>query len=88
MISFDNIWTRIKANEGNTFRQGLGQQFTYAVKGSKVVPSCTNQDITQADFKEASVMLPLKNSGPVQHLRGSSYIYTLLMDVRIRQKDW
>jgi hypothetical protein len=33
-------------------------------------------------------LVPLENTVPVQHLRGPSYIYAILMDPRIRQDDW
>jgi hypothetical protein len=32
--------------------------------------------------------VPLPNTVPVQHLRGPSYIYAILMDSRIRRTDW
>jgi hypothetical protein len=88
MTSFDTIWARIKANEGNTFRQIRGQGFTYTVDGSTINPSTTNQNIPRAHFEEASKLLPLHNTVAVQHLRGPSYLFAVLMDKRIRQQDW
>lgn len=88
MVSFDTIWARIEANQGNTFRQIRGQEFTYSVDGAAVIPSTTNQNIPRAHFEVASKLLPLPNTVPLQHLRGPSYLYAVLMDGRIRQQDW
>jgi hypothetical protein len=88
VIPFDTIWARIKANEGQTFRQIRGQEFTYTVSGTTVIPSTTNQNLPRAHFEEASSLLPLENTVPVQHLRGPSYLFAVLMDSRIRQQDW
>ncbi len=62
MVSFDAIWARIKANEGNTFRQIRGQEFTYSISGAAIIPSTTNQNIPRAHFEEASGILPLENT--------------------------
>jgi hypothetical protein len=88
MVSFDTIWSRIRAHEGETFRQIRGGEFTYVVTGSAIVPDRTNQSIPRAHLAEAARMLPLTSTVPVQHLRGPSYIYAVLMDRRIRNDDW
>jgi hypothetical protein len=58
------------------------------VVGSAVVPNRTNQNISKSDFEKAIKFLPLANTTPVQHLRGPSYIYAILMDKRIRNDEW
>lgn len=88
MVSFDTIWARIKANEGSLFHQIRGQAFTYSVVGSAIIPNTTNQNIPRAHLEEASKLVPLKNTVPVQHLRAPSYLFAVLMDSRIRQQDW
>ena len=88
MVSFDAIWARIKHCEGQTFQQIRGREFSYAVDGSVVIPSTTNQNIPRSHVEEASKLVPLSNTVPVQHLRGPSYIYAILNDKRIRQTDW
>lgn len=88
MISFDTIWARIKAYEGSTFHQIRGKSFTYSLVGSAITPSTTDQNIPRAHFEETSRLLPIKNTVPVQHLRGPSYLFAVLMDSRIRQQDW
>ena len=87
MISIDTVWTRIKAGSGEDFSQIRGKAFTYEVRGSAVIPEGINQNIPRAHFEAALELLPLESTVPVQHLRGPSYIYAILMDRRIRRSD-
>ena len=88
MTGFEKVWIRIKAHEGETFTQIRGGEFTYEVVGNMVTPDRTNQNFPRSHFEEALTLVPLKNTAPVQHLRGPSYIYAIMMDDRIRQSDW
>ncbi len=88
MIKFETIWNRIKAHEGETFTQIRGGEFTYEVAGNVIIPDRTNQNFPRAHFEEAFSMVPLTNTTGIQHLRGPSYIYAIMMDDRIRQTDW
>ena len=88
MTTFDAIWNRIKSHEGEPFTQIRGGEFTYEVVGNMVIPDRTNQNFPRVQFEEALALVPLKNTTPVQHLRGPSYIYAIMMDDRIRQSDW
>lgn len=87
MISIDTVWARIKASAGEEFHQIRGKPFTYEVCGAAVVPEGINQNIPRVHFEKALELLPLENTVPVQHLRGPSYIYAILMDRRIRGSD-
>jgi hypothetical protein len=86
--SIDAVWARIKANEGKSFRQIRGKEFTYAVVGSALVPNTTNQNISRAHFEEAMKLMPMRDTTLLQHLRGPSYLFAILMDQRIRGSDW
>lgn len=88
MASMDTVWARIKASQGEAFHQIRGGDFRYKVSGTSVIPDRTNQNIPRSHFAEALDLVPLSNTVAVQHLRGPSYIYAILMDRRIRQKDW
>ncbi len=88
MTTFSTIWRRIRHHEGDTFTQIRGGKFTYAIAQETVIPDRTNQNIPRSQFEEACRLLPLKNTVPVQHLRGPSYIYAILMDARIRLEDY
>lgn len=87
MILIDTVWARIKALEGETFHQIRGKPFIYSILGSALVPEGINQNIARTDFEKALQLLPLESTAPVQHLRGPSYIYAVLMDKRVRRDD-
>ena len=82
------VWGRIRAHGGEVFHQIRGKAFYYQVMNGYLRLSTTNQNIPQSDFEKALAFVPLENTVPVQHLRGPSYIYAILMDKRIRQDDW
>lgn len=86
--TFGAVWSRVKAHEGEPFRQIRSQEFTYRIKGEALVPSTTNQNLPRAQFEKAYALMPLSSTTPLQHLRGPSYLYAVLMDARVRQADW
>jgi hypothetical protein len=88
MATFDTIWARIELNSGERFVQIRGGEFIYEVVAGHIVPNRTNQQIPKSHFEEAFSLVPLDNTVPIQHLRGPSYIYAILMDQRIRKDDW
>jgi hypothetical protein len=88
MVPFVTVWNRIKAHAGEKFTQIRGGQFTYEVVSGCLIPDRTNRQIPKSNFEEAFRLAPLKNTVPVQHLQGPSYIYAVLMDKRIRQDEW
>ena len=88
MVGIDTVWSRIQAHAGQKFHQIRGGTFTYLVISGHVRPDRTNHQIPKSHFEEALAHLPLASTVPVQHLRGPSYIYAILMDPRIRQNDW
>jgi len=88
MIEFESVWKRIESHENQDFFQIRGGKFTYEVVGGHIIPDRTNQQIPKSHFKEAYNLLPLENTVRVQHLRGPSYIYAILMDDRIRKNDY
>ena len=88
IATIDQVWGRIQDHEGETFRQIRGQEFTYECSSSAITPSTTDWIIPRAHFEKALDLVPLKNTVPVQHLMGPSYLYAVLMDERIRRSDW
>lgn len=83
LFDIESVWTQICKYQGEIFRQIRGREFSYLVKGAVVIPNTTNIQIPKKHFSEAIRHLPLFNTVPVQHLRGPSYIYAILMDKRI-----
>lgn len=88
MPNIEVVWERIKAHIGQQFWQIRGGEFTYTVEHGTVKPNRTHRRIPKSDFVGALKLVPLKNTVPVQHLQGPSYIYAILMDERISQGDW
>jgi len=88
MASFEIAWRRIETHAGEEFAQIRGGKFTYEVIGGHLVPDRTNQQIPKSHLEEALALIPLESTVAVQHLRGPSYIYAILMDDRIRMGDW
>lgn len=83
LFDSEYVWSLINKYSGEKFYQIRGGEFTYEVKGNCVVPNRTNVQISKASFDEAVKLLPLPNTVPLQHLRGPSYVYAILMDSRI-----
>ena len=86
-ISIDTVWARIKAAEGEVFRQIRGKEYTYVVQDALIVPEGINQNIPKSQFEKALHLLPFDGTAELQNLRGPSYIYSVLMDARIRGGD-
>lgn len=75
----DEVWGRIEAHAGETFRQIRGGEFTYTATSSYISPDRTSQHIPKAHFERALAMVQLTDTVPLQDLRGPSYIYAVLI---------
>jgi hypothetical protein len=82
-VDIDTVWSRIENMACQTFWQIRGGEFTYIVRGNALYPNRTNVQISKAHFKKALEYFPLSNTTKIQHLRGPSYIFAILMDRRI-----
>jgi len=87
-INIEEVWIRIVANEGKTFTQIRGGQFTYEVKGGAIVLSRTNRILSKNEFEKALVFVPIENTVTLQHLQAPSYLYAILTDERIKCNLW
>lgn len=84
----DTVWDRIEGLDGETFRQKRGQPFTYSISGRSLYPSTTNQALPKSQFAKALEFVPIAGPGVINHLRGPSYLWAILMDPRVRRTDW
>jgi hypothetical protein len=84
----NTVWKRIEDRAGAEFQMIRGGAFRYSIIAGHVIPNRTRQQIPKSHFKEALHLVPLANTVALQHLRGPSFIYAILMDSRIRQSDW
>jgi hypothetical protein len=82
------VWPRIQVQIGTQFTQIRGGIFGYTEQSGCIRPDRTNHQIPRSHFEAALALVPLRNTVPVQHLRGPSYIFAILMDPRIRCGDW
>lgn len=87
-MPFETVWSRIVAHAGEEFFQIRGANFVYEISGNTVIPDRTNYPLQKSEFEKAFALVPLDSTVPVQHLRGPSYLYAILMDRRIRSGDW
>jgi len=67
VISADTVWAKIVAKN------------IYEVVGSSIIPEGVNQNVSISQFEKAIEHFPLENTAEIQDLRGSSYIYSILM---------
>lgn len=93
MGDIEQVWDRIALHEGQVFEleQGTpssGREFTYAFQPGHIIPSRTKYNIAKANFVKALERVPLAQPTDIKDLRGSSYVYAILMDCRIRLNDW
>lgn len=87
-LAFEEVWNRILNNEGETFRQIRGGEFTYSANGNLLFLDRTNRSLSKNTVKEALKLVPFKNTVPLQHLQAPSYLYAILMDNRISKGCW
>ncbi|MCY4393758.1 MAG: hypothetical protein OXC10_01295 [Rhodospirillaceae bacterium] len=88
MVEFTEVWTRIMSHSGEEFRQIRGGRFTYVAREGYIEPDRTRQNLPRSHFEAAFELVPFEDTTGLQHLRGPSYLYAILMDCRIRQSDW
>jgi len=63
MASFENVWRRIRAHEGETFYTIQQREFTYSIKKDQLFPSRTVYCIAKSNFKIAYRMVPIDGPG-------------------------
>ena len=61
-----------------------GKRFSYQAHGHGVDMNTTNRILPRSDFQKAFERFPVSGPGDLQDLQGPSYIYSILMDPRVR----
>jgi hypothetical protein len=61
-----------------------GQQFTYQVTGNNVLPAGRQRQLHKGTFARAHARMPLRATTDIKDLQGSSYVFAILTDHRIR----
>ncbi|MHB1341351.1 MAG: hypothetical protein ACYC77_07135 [Coriobacteriia bacterium] len=87
--TIQTVWNRISSRQGERFETVTGRPFTYTVSGRTLVTDRTDFVLSTSDFAKALDLVPISGPGEISSLvRGSSYIWAILHDERIRQGTW
>jgi len=88
-ISIDELWSRLRSCQGESFQTKTGKPFTYEMNGDVFHPSRTEYNISKAEFRKALADVPFDGPGVINRtVRGPSYVWAVLHDRRIRREDW
>lgn len=92
VLDLEAVWDRIRQHSGEEFRTIGRLPFAYEATGSHLVVSRHIKEIIRAlsrgNFQQALVLVPASGPCELQHLQGPSYTWAILMDPRIRCRDW
>ena len=79
--SIDEVWTRLKAHEGQEFKTTSGLAFTYAIAGDIFRPSRTAFHVPKSEFAKALALVPCDGPGVINRIvLGPSYVWAVLHD--------
>src|SRR5437667_4937582 len=88
----ERVWKRIVAHKGAEFRTATDLPFTHSVDGNGIWfyrdGKRINQRLARGEVDQAILMSPVSRTTGLSKFRNYSYLYGLLMDPRIRSKDW
>ena len=92
-IAFEAVWQRIRAHEGEEFATKTGLPFHYTVEGSSTLwvfrnGNVVNKSVHKSQFEKALRRVPLNNTSAVNDLICYPYVYSIMMDARIRRGHW
>ena len=90
MVTIEEVWARIVKHEGEEFRMKKEEEtLTYEIQGNVFFSSRTDYQIPKSSFEKALELVPFAGPGVMnQDIRGSSYVWAVLHDPRIRLQDY
>ena len=84
-MSFEHCWLRICQNEREHFQTKSGLDFTYSILKNSLITNRTDQNIPKSQIKKVFEMGLVGGPGKISNeIRGSSYIWAILNDSRIK----
>lgn len=86
-MSFECIWRNIISHEGEDFETvAQHKPFTYSVINNTLITTRTNYPLSKGNFRKAYELMPTINrAGDFSNIiRGSSYVFAILSDTRIK----
>jgi hypothetical protein len=88
----ERVWKRIVAHQGARFRTATGLPFTYSVGGKGIWfyrdAERIGQRLARSEVDQAILLCPVSKTTQLSRFRDYAYLFGLLMDPRIRSKDW
>jgi hypothetical protein len=92
MSDIDVVWERIRTHAGDEFLTVTGKTFTYVTPGNFLRITRDgreiNRSLSRTNFEHALILMPAAGPGELKDRQGPSYTRAILMDPRIRQRDW
>ena len=83
------IWSRIFLYQGETFLTKNNLEFTYRATENGLVTTRTETVIPKRSFEVALTLVPLEGPGEISNkVIGSTYVWAILHDERIRKDDY
>ena len=86
------LWARIKKHEGLQFHTATDLPFSYKVDGNGVWffrgGRKVNRKLTRTQFNIAITRCPLRTTTEIKDLMDYPYLFAVLMDRRIRQREY
>ena len=88
----DRVWERIVACQKEIFYTTTRRPFTYSVEGEGIwfyrKGERIDMRLARSEVEAAIARCPLENTTDIKDLRDYAYLFSLLMDRRIRKADW
>lgn len=90
MPDIGEILERMSACQGEPITMRSGLILTYTIEGNDVLVNRDGREhkIPVGQFTKALKLVPAENTTSFHYLWGSTYIYAILDDPRIRLNDW
>ncbi len=90
MPDIDEVWERIRAHQGETFRIMSGDPLVYRIEGERLHHNRTVSSTSKTAFGNALPHVPCDGPSafPRDKVWGPSYVWAILHDERIRRDDW
>ena len=85
LADFNVAWKKIVEHEGEVFLTKMGLEFVYRINGNILRTNRTDYGIHKSNFSSAWRSLPTEGPGALSRtIRGSSYVWAILNDIRIK----
>jgi len=88
----ERVWRRVQQRQGEEFRTATRLPLTFQVEGNGIWfyrgGKRINRKLSRSQFAEAVRRCPLKSTTEIKDLIDYPYLFAILMDQRIRDREW